>query len=130
MIVLVCGGRDFDDMVLVHDTLDELARTQVVTGIIHGGATGADHHAGIWAHTRRRGETVFRADWQTHGRKAGPLRNQELLDVGKPALVVAFPGGRGTADMVRRAEKAGVRVMKIDDRSVRSNGTPDEEKHG
>lgn len=46
----------------------------------------------------------------TNGKAAGPIRNQRMLDEGKPDLVVAFPGGRGTADMVRRAKAAGVPV--------------------
>jgi hypothetical protein len=53
------------------------------------------------------------ADWSI-GRKAGPIRNQRMLDEHKPDLVVAFPGGRGTADMVRRARKSGVEVTEID----------------
>ena len=47
------------------------------------------------------------------GKRAGPLRNQRMLDEGKPDLVVAFPGGGGTKDMVRRAVKAGVSVHEV-----------------
>ena len=46
-----------------------------------------------------------------NGRKAGPIRNQQMLDEGRPSLVVAFPGGRGMADMVRRARNAGVEAI-------------------
>jgi hypothetical protein len=45
--------------------------------------------------------------------KAGPLRNYQMLEEGKPDLVVAFPGGGGTKDMVRRAVKAGVSVHEV-----------------
>lgn len=45
-------------------------------------------------------------------RAAGPIRDQEMLDKGKPDLVVAFLGNRGTADMVRRAREAGVPVRR------------------
>jgi hypothetical protein len=48
------------------------------------------------------------ADWEKLGRSAGPIRNQAMLDEGRPDLVVAFPGHHGTADMVRRARAAGV----------------------
>lgn len=54
---------------------------------------------------------TFRANSRKHGRAAGPIRNQQMLDEGKPHLVVAFPGGTGTADMVRRAQAAGVLVL-------------------
>jgi hypothetical protein len=49
---------------------------------------------------------VYEADWISLGRKAGPIRNQRMLEEGKPDLVMAFPGGRGTADMVRRGKEA------------------------
>jgi acyl-CoA synthetase (NDP forming) len=57
--------------------------------------------------------TSFPANWKKHGKSAGPIRNQLMLDVGKPDLVIAFPGGSGTADMIRRARKAGVPVKEI-----------------
>jgi hypothetical protein len=55
----------------------------------------------------------FPADWDTHGRAAGPIRNQRMLDVGKPDFVIAFPGGHGTANMVRKAKAAGVQVLEV-----------------
>jgi hypothetical protein len=55
---------------------------------------------------------TYPADWYTHGKAAGPIRNQKMLDDAFPDVVLAFPGGRGTADMVRRAEKVGVTVIR------------------
>lgn len=46
-------------------------------------------------------------------RSAGPKRNQRMLDKGKPDLVLAFPGGDGTADMVRKAKSAGVPIIEV-----------------
>lgn len=80
--------------------------------IIHGGATGADEMANLYAGRRGIQRIIFPANWSI-GKKAGPIRNQLMLDVGKPNLVVAFPGGTGTADMVRRSRKAGVEVIEI-----------------
>ena len=48
-----------------------------------------------------------------NGYRAGPIRNQEMLDKGKPDLVIAFPGGKGTADMVGRALRTGVFVYRV-----------------
>ncbi|HVM95122.1 MAG TPA: hypothetical protein VMT89_01980, partial [Candidatus Acidoferrales bacterium] len=56
----------------------------------------------------------FMADWRRNGRAAGPIRNQQMLTEGKPDLVVAFPGGRGTRDMVNKAKAANVAVTVID----------------
>lgn len=55
--------------------------------------------------------TCFRADWEQCGRQAGPLRNARMLAEGRPDAVIAFPGGKGTADMVRKARAAGLPVV-------------------
>jgi len=111
MRVLVCGGRDFTDSVFVVNTLFRLEEEYGdFTTVIHGGATGADSEAGVFARMRHAKEIVFRANWKRHGKAAGPIRNQRMLDEGKPDLVVAFPGGRGTANMVQLAKLAGVKV--------------------
>ena len=112
--VLVCGGRNYTDRQRVRGVLDfveHLGDAPLV--IIHGGAGGADRYAGGWATLRLRECIVYQADWKTHGKAAGPLRNQRMLVEGKPDLVVVFEGGRGTADMVRRAKAAGVEIMFI-----------------
>lgn len=120
--VLVCGGRDFGDRDAVFRTLNELCgpcsderplgTTELI--VIHGACpTGADRWADEWVMVEHSRFMEFPADWRTHGRAAGPIRNQRMLDEGKPDLVIAFPGGRGTADMVRRAKKAGVEVREI-----------------
>jgi hypothetical protein len=113
--ILVCGGRDYDDRARVFQALDLLAATRGMSMLIHGGARGADSLAGEWAAARRIPETVYPVhpmDWKTLGPRAGPLRNQYMLDDSKPDAVVAFPGGRGTADMIARAEKAGLKVWR------------------
>lgn len=51
------------------------------------------------------------ADWATYGKRAGMLRNAAMLELHKPDLVVAFRGGRGTANMVSLARKARVKVQ-------------------
>lgn len=83
------------------------------TTIICGGATGADQLAADWAAYRQVPKVVVRADWEKHGKAAGPIRNQTMLEEWSPSLVLAFPGGRGTADMIRRAKKADVRVIEV-----------------
>lgn len=110
MRVLVCGGRTYDDFTHLQKTLDEIDALMPITELIHGGARGADRLADYWARSRGLTPRVFLADWDEHGKAAGPIRNQKMLDKGKPDLVIAFPGGRGTADMVSRAMKAGVVV--------------------
>lgn len=117
MRVLICGGRDFGTK--EHErlwALSELSRLHSemrFTEIIEGGAPGADAGARIFGDIAGVPVKTYRASWFKHGRAAGPIRNQRMIDEGKPDLVVAFPGGRGTADMVGRARKAGIQVMEI-----------------
>ena len=110
MRVLVCGGRDYADREFVRRTLDEIHASFPITVLVHGGAHGADMLAEHWAIDR--GVTVepHRADWSRHGKAAGPIRNANMLASGI-GLVVAFPGGRGTADMVRKAIAVGVETI-------------------
>jgi len=109
--VLVCGGREYGDRYSVYRTLDDMSPKP--TMIIHGGAHGADMLAHDWAVYRQIPRRVFMADWANQGRSAGPLRNARMLVEGKPHIVIAFPGGRGTADMVRKAKVAGVPVIEV-----------------
>lgn len=111
--VLVCGSRDFDDWELLNDALSIVHTRHGIAVIIHGGAPGADTMAGSWATLNGLSTSVFPAKWAEDGKAAGPRRNQRMLEVGKPDMVVAFQGGRGTADMVRRARAAGLRVEEI-----------------
>lgn len=113
--ILVCGGRDYDDENRVWSTLDYHAMHRGVYVIINGGATGADGLSTAWANARGVPCLSIGANWKREGRAAGPIRNQRMIDEQKPTLVVAFPGGRGTADMVRRARAAGIEVIEVND---------------
>ncbi len=115
MKVLVCGGRNYDDSHSLFSILDGYHELKPITLIIHGDARGADRLAEAWAEDRCINVDACPADWELYGKKAGPIRNQMMLDQHEPELVIAFPGGIGTADMVARAEKAGVPVHKIEE---------------
>lgn len=115
MRVLVTGGRAYQDHARVHAVLDKLHAEVGIDLIIQGGARGADYLAWDWAINNGVRQDQYDADWGTHGTFAGPMRNTQMLYEGKPDLVIAFPGGRGTADMVRKARKAGVQVVEIAD---------------
>jgi hypothetical protein len=113
--VLVCGGREFSNWDLLRDTLTPLAGNEPYCKIfiIAGGARGADALAIRWARLHACEFKEYPANWKAHGKLAGPVRNQRMLDDGKPDLVIAFPGGSGTADMVRRAKNDGIEVREI-----------------
>jgi hypothetical protein len=108
--VLVCGGRDYQDRDALFAALDRLHAEHAFTVLIAGGARGADTLAYEWATARSVPTEIYMAEWERLGRKAGPIRNQRMLDEGNPDLVVAFPGGKGTAGMTALARNAGVAV--------------------
>lgn len=106
--VLVTGSRDWSDYAAIRDALKHVGALQV----IEGGARGADALAARAAAELGIGCIEMPADWNTYGKRAGSIRNQQMLDNGKPDLVLAFPlpSSRGTWDMVTRARRAGVPV--------------------
>jgi hypothetical protein len=110
MRILVCGGRDFDNLTLLEHTLNRLHRDSTLSLLIHGNASGADRLAGQWAHHHGIDQVSYPANWKAHGRAAGPMRNRRMLHHGRPQGVIAFPGGRGTAHMISLAEQAGLPV--------------------
>jgi|SRR5579885_757659 len=109
--VLVCGGRDYGDRAVLFTALDRLHAEHRFTVLIAGGARGADTLAAEWARERGIPTEIYMADWKRQRRAAGPIRNERMLREGKPDLVVAFPGGKGTAGMVALARGAGVEVV-------------------
>jgi hypothetical protein len=112
MKVLVCGGRDFQDWRVVDAALDKIHAETPITYLIHGGAKGADDLGGAWA--RRHSEVqevVCPANWKMLGKAAGPVRNV-LMAALRPDLVVAFPGGKGTANMIQVAEDMNLKVAR------------------
>lgn len=123
MRILVCGGRTWgyteeSDFTVKDNGVFNLA-LDVLKGygptvVISGGAKGADELGPMLAAVTSSVSLVKSADWSKHGRAAGPIRNQQMLDEFKPDLVVAFSGGTGTRDMVNRAKKAGVEVIEIE----------------
>ena len=104
--VLVRGGRQFEDRDMLTAALDKLHHERVFTLLIAGGARGADSLAEAWAKAAGVPRKIYAPRWEYPG-----TRNQRMLDGGRPDLVVAFPGGRGTADMAGRARSAGIEVI-------------------
>jgi len=113
--VLVCGSRDWTARNYLFGALDFLNATGKVTCVIEGEAPGADTFARQWAMDRNIPFDAFEAHWEDYGRAAGPIRNTEMILVGKPELVVAFTrdlsNSRGTANMVAQARTKGIPVI-------------------
>lgn len=130
--VLICGSRDWNDYQFMIKAMTKfIAKHDTPETIIEGCARGADKMAGHqWVEYINNdpmgtgdiglgtGNGImtehYPANWDLHGKAAGPIRNQQMLTEGRPDAVIAFSKSlatsRGTADMVRRARKAGIPV--------------------
>jgi predicted Rossmann-fold nucleotide-binding protein len=124
MKIIVTGGRDYDDWSVVSTTLRRLNPSM----IIQGGATGADAMALEWAKKFDIPYETFDALWddfsdefpviryhngKKYNARAGAIRNEKMLKAHPDALVIAFPGGRGTADCIKQAVKLKVKVIDL-----------------
>lgn len=109
--ILVCGGRDFTDQQLVVNILNELRPYFAEQFcLIHGGARGADRCAHVWAFFQGCPVIEMKANWDFYDKKAGPVRNTWMLNWAEPDLIIAFPGGVGTANMVLQAQSRGIDI--------------------
>ncbi len=112
--ILICGGRAYGDSARFAQIMTEV-RPYLAKSfcIIQGGANGADRLANMWAFSEGCPVIEMRANWNYYGKAAGLIRNRWMLEFATPDLVIAFPGGAGTRDMIRQAKSAGIDVYEI-----------------
>ena len=115
MNLIVTGSRDWTDCKLLFATLDNLTskldRKRLMVHV--GDARGVDSLVRQWCFERRIAMKVFHADWDTHRKAAGFIRNREMIEAAGPkAVCVAFHKNNspGTADCIRQAKKAGLQI--------------------
>ena len=129
MRVLVCGGRDYADAARVSFVLDHYHAQRPFSVLIHGAARGADALAGVWATLRGVPILDFPAKWDdlealpclvkyrrdgvAYNALAGSNRNAQMIAEGKPEIVIAFPGGRGTRNMLMQARDCRIDTLEI-----------------
>jgi hypothetical protein len=136
MRVLITGSRDFPDRSIVtrilNGCLDAFSDSGVI--VIHGACNteldtrnnrtlgiGADAYAHAWCELQISGmenvkELPFPADWKQYGRNAGRIRNQQMIDKGKPDICYGFmnkDGSSGTTNMLNLAASAGIATYRI-----------------
>jgi hypothetical protein len=110
--VIVAGGRDYSDYNAVKTKLDNFRSTLkpgTEINIISGGAKGADNLGERYASENKLGIQRFKADWNEYGKAAGPIRNADMAAEGD--VLIAFPGGAGTKDMIKTMRNKGKRVI-------------------
>jgi len=105
MKLIIAGGRDYR---LTPKDIERLNALENITEVVSGCAPGADTEGENWAREQSIPVKVFKADWKKYGRGAGPKRNQAMADYAD--AVALFPGGKGTENMYKQAQKAGLVV--------------------
>lgn len=117
-IVIVTGGRNYTNVDAVRGAL----HAEKPDMVVQGGAPGADKLAARWARAVGVQLVTFEAMWDVHGKAAGSKRNEMMVRFGEAMVltddshsvrVIAFPGGRGTEDVIKRAEDFGFPVLRI-----------------
>ncbi len=109
--VLVTGSRHWSDRDAIERGLRSVGDEPSAV-LVHGAAPGADTIAAEVATAMGWDVEAHPADWDAHGKAAGPRRNQEMVDAGADTcLAFPLPESRGTWDCLRRAERAGIRVI-------------------
>lgn len=116
--ILITGSRNWVDEHIMEAAIVEAIRGKDVKGVtlIHGNAKGADTMSGKIARFYDLNIEVYPADWETHGKAAGPIRNSQMVKLGAD-VCLAFPLGesRGTRHCMKIAEKAGIPVRNFGD---------------
>jgi hypothetical protein len=108
MKIIIAGGRDFDNYLHL---LEAVVKSGFdVTEVVSGGAPGADTLGELFARDLEIPMKRFPADWNRHGRAAGPIRNGEMAGYAD-ALIAMWDGvSTGTANMIKQATERGLRV--------------------
>lgn len=112
--IIITGGRGYDNKELFYEVLDRINPRAIASG----DAQGADALVEEWIKSRERTDInyqVYVADWGSHNRSAGPIRNKKMLVDNTDGVVVAFPGGKGTMNCVGQAKEMGIPVLRVDD---------------
>lgn len=112
IVVQITGGRDYAERETVYRALDGLHKAHCITLVRHGCARGADTLAGAWACARGIAQDKHPADWEAYGKAAGAIRNRAMLNASpKAALLLAFPGGKGTKNMITICQTAKLPII-------------------
>ena len=113
MRVLVGGGRNFEDAERVHQDLVRLHWQKPISVLIHGSVTGVGIAAEAWARCSGTHVVRYPPNWKLYGKKAEGLRDAFMIEDSRPDLVLAFPGGRHTADLIQKAIDAKIVVLTV-----------------
>ncbi len=108
MKTIIAGSRTIIDPAIVQDAID--AAPWDITEVVCGGAEGVDDIGATLALVHRIDVRIFNADWATHGKAAGPIRNRQMAAYADALIAVWDGSSRGTANMIQEATERGLRI--------------------
>ncbi len=101
MKTIIAGGRNYS---LNPEDWASLNSYDFISEVVTGGASGVDSAALKWAQDKQFKISIFKANWTSLGKMAGPMRNREMAQYAD--ALILFPGGKGTESMLKEAQKA------------------------
>ena len=114
MKLAIVGGRDYADYEnfkkIITDYCIELG--QQPTYIISGGAKGVDTMAETYAKENNIPTIIFKPDWNKHGKKAGILRNTDIIEAATHVLALPTSKSIGTYDSIKKAQNLN-KILKV-----------------
>ena len=102
---IIAGGRDFNNLKLLVAKCDQILKNKKTVEIVSGTASGADRLGEVYAYSKGYKVKRFPADWDKHGKSAGPIRNSEMSDYADAAIIFWDQESRGTKNMIEQMEK-------------------------
>ena len=114
MRLIIAGSRHFPQELadrLVFAAMNRIGTNPAV--VISGTATGIDQAGERWAEGRGIAVERYPADWNAHGRAAGPIRNRQMAEAANAALVIWDGSSRGSKNMLATAKELGLAVYEV-----------------
>ena len=118
LLILVCGGRHFDDYALLEQTVDGVISESGCDDIeiVSGHCIGADRAGELYAKRHNAELKIFPAEWEKYGKRAGIIRNKQMIDYISGfdnKIVIAFTSAntKGTRNTIALAKKKNIRVI-------------------
>lgn len=108
MKVIIAGSRDIHDIRIIERAVAKSGFA--ITEAVSGSARGVDQSGEFWAASKNIPIKTFPAYWATYGRKAGPLRNEEMAEYADALIAIWDGNSKGTRDMIDRARKHNLKV--------------------
>lgn len=106
MKVIIAGSRSFICDQVFYGAINVLCPYDI-TEVVSGGARGVDAMGERWAEINCYPLTKFPADWERHGKAAGPIRNKAMAEYADALFYIHYESSPGTADMIKQMKKLG-----------------------